>query len=55
MKRDNKLIQPKPLNTAQPQVSKTYRKPQVYVVGKTASLIRGDYGKKEDNYRRYQD
>ena len=32
-----------------------YKKPQVHVVGKTASLIRGDYGKKVDNMRNYQD
>ena len=41
---------PKDRNNLQP-----YKKPQVHVVGKTASLIRGDYGKNEDNMRRYQD
>ena len=27
----------------------------VVVVGKTATMIRGDYGKNEDQFRRYQD
>ena len=31
-----------------------YKKPQLHVVGKTASLIRGDYGEVADQYRRYQ-
>jgi len=38
-----------------PNTLRPYKKPQVHVVGKTVSLIRGDYGKKNDSMRNYQD
>ena len=55
MTRDKKIQVPKPLDTVTSSKSKAYKKPRIHVVGKTASLIRGDYGNNDDNYRRYQD
>ena len=55
MRRDKQIKEPNPLSAAKPRTSKTYKKPEVHVVGKTASLIRGDYGKNNDKYARYED